>query len=326
MSFINIPLPTTVSTTGLKEFIKFPRAFADYKNKEESLERKKHLDVGRVVDTYLTQGERFSDLYFVMDAKMPSGKGGIFLNYLMSKAYNEDMMPNFTIADVDAGLSGPLQTIIQAAYIAAEYSWTIEKVWEGFQKKDIEILKTYVANSNKYIIDADTHRTAVEMYNAVKNSPAYYFFNDMDMVRRESQLDLQVPDRDEPKVIWRAILDLVEFNGDKKATIISLKTSKSKYLNDVLNTISDYKYYIQQIHETCLLKEAYPHIESVTYLYVFVSSVAPYVIRVFQYEENTMQLMEYAKGVRNIKTLVKEEELVIPTYLGIETLYDERKF
>lgn len=326
MSLISLPLPLTVSSTGLKEFIKFPRAFADYKNKEESLERKRHLDIGRVVDAYLTQGERFSDLYFVMDVKMPTGKGGIFLNFLMSKAYNEDMIPNFTIADIDAGITGPLQPIIEEAYKAAEYSWTIDKVWEAFQKKDIGILKSYVANADKYIIDADTNRTAVEMYNSVKESPAYHYFNDMDMVRREAQLDIQVPDKHNSGIIWRAILDVVEFTDDKSATIISLKTSKSKYLQDVVDSIRDYKYYIQQIHETELLKAAYPNIEYVTYLYVFVSTVAPYVVRTFAYIPNTMQIVEYTKAVNSIKTLATETTLPIPTYLGVEQLYDERKF
>lgn len=318
-----------ISSSGIKEYYKCDLAYYMYALKEPVYIRKKSQDLGSVVDCMLTTPTEFREKYAVIDSKVPSGKGGIFLEYILATLFNEEGTLLWTLEDLDAGFEGNKGEIFKKAMAVAEYSLKEEAVWNSFQKTGYNHVKFIILNGKKIIIDATTKAIAESMKTAALKHPicGSWFCRDTEQelvddevneVLIEDALGTYKPavflyqehftakikeltntlQSELPIHCYPDIVNVQEPLNPADPIIItniSLKTSKSMFLEDAKDIINDYKYYIQQLHERkCILNDSRFKGKFVEYkhVFVFISSVAPHYISVVEYNP-TRHIDEY---------------------------------
>ena len=213
------------------------------------------LTLGSVVDTIITGGtDEFNRLYAVIDINLTDG-GMDTCKQLLSMH-----LPFNDFNEI------PESIVSQAAKTAG--FWQSDK-WD--KRRYSEVLKTgnvaeyYNAQrqSDKTIISTETYQDALNMVNALRESPAtakYFAGNDeMSPVRRYYQLKFKLSYNG---VNYRNMADLIVVNYENKTIIpVDLKTSSSPEW-DFEKSFVKWHYYIQarlywRIIEANLLKDDY---------------------------------------------------------------------
>ena len=111
----------TVSATGLSYLSSSPRAYRNYKDKQEE-ETEAHFEIGKAIHMRVLEPEKFDETYYVMDVEAP-GDGTnmrIFIDRYFWYITNE-----FAAEQAK-----------ELAYQDSGYKTKFETVWKNFEEKE----------------------------------------------------------------------------------------------------------------------------------------------------------------------------------------------